>query len=176
MRWLIKKIFYSAFVLLGVMVLVFILFQGMGDPARLVMGQTGDQKTLDNIRKDLNLDKPKWKQLVLYLNDVSPVGIHSTDEIKTKALKGFFIGGRTRLGFKLPYLRKSYQTKKDTLQVLADALPGTLVLASTAMLIACFFGILLGVLAAIKKDTWLDGTAVFASIAGISAPSFLWRF
>lgn len=172
MRWLIKKIFYSAFVLLGIMVLVFILFQGMGDPARLVMGQTGDQKTLDNIRKDLNLDKPKWKQLVLYLNDVSPVGIHSTDEIKTKALKGFFIGGRTRLGFKLPYLRKSYQTKKDTLQVLADALPGTLVLASTAMLIACFFGILLGVLAAIKKDTWLDGTAVFASIAGISAPSF----
>jgi peptide/nickel transport system permease protein len=31
---------------------------------------------------------------------------------------------------------------------------------------------LLGILAAIKKDTWVDGTAVFASIAGISAPSF----
>jgi ABC-type dipeptide/oligopeptide/nickel transport system permease component len=40
------------------------------------------------------------------------------------------------------------------------------------MLFATIFGILLGVLAAIKKGTWLDTSALFASIAGISAPSF----
>jgi peptide/nickel transport system permease protein len=56
--------------------------------------------------------------------------------------------------------------------VLAEALPGTLVLAFAAMLLATVFGILLGVLSAVRKDTWMDTGAVFSSILGISAPSF----
>jgi len=159
-------------VLLGVVVLVFFMFQGFGDPARLIVGQTGDKKTMDNIRKDLYLDQPKWKQFFLYLNDVSPICIHTKTDIEKKELNGFFIGGATKLGFKVPYLRKSYQTKKSVGTVLMEALPGTLLLALAAMLFATIVGIFLGVLAAVKKDTWLDTTAVFASIAGISAPSF----
>ena len=156
----------------GVLALVFVMFQGFGDPARLIVGQTGDKKTLDNIRKDLYLDQPKWKQFLLYVNDVSPIAIHSKDDIKKKNLKGFFVGGEKKIGIKIPYLRKSYQTKKDTTAVLAEALPATLILALTAMLFACFFGILLGILSAIKKDTWIDKTSIIVSIAGISAPSF----
>lgn len=148
------------------------MFQGFGDPARMIVGQTGDKKTLDNIRSELYLDQPKWKQFVLYVNDVSPICIHSKADIEKKQLKGFFIGGNTKLGLKIPYLRKSYQTKKEVAEVLMEALPGTLILALTAMLFATVVGIFLGVTAAIKKDTWLDGTAVFSSIAGISAPSF----
>lgn len=159
-------------VLLGVVVLVFIMFQGFGDPARMILGQTGDKKTLDNIRSELYLDQPKWKQFVLYVNDVSPICIHNKADIEKKQLKGFFIGGNTKLGLKIPYLRKSYQTKKEVGEVLMEALPGTLILALVAMLFATVVGIFLGVTAAIKKDTWLDGTAVFSSIAGISAPSF----
>src|ERR1044071_8701586 len=108
MRFLIKKILYGLLVLLGVVILVFVLFQGFGDPARLVMGQTGDAATQANIRKELYLDQPKWKQFVLYLNDVSPISFHSKEEIKKKELKGFFIGGENKLALKLPYLRKSY--------------------------------------------------------------------
>ena len=167
-----KKIFYGLLVLPGVLALVFVMFQGFGDPARLIVGQTGDKKTLDNIRKDLYLDQPKWKQFILYVNDVSPVAIHSEEDIKKKNLKGFFVGGKNKIGLKVPYLRKSYQTKKDTTAVLAEALPATLILAFIAMLFACFFGILLGVLSAIKKDTWVDKTSILVSIAGISAPSF----
>ena len=148
------------------------MFQGFGDPARLIVGQTGDKKTMDNIRKDLYLDQPKWKQFFLYLNDVSPICIHTKTDIEKKELNGFFIGGATKLGLKVPYLRKSYQTKKSVGSVLMEALPGTLLLALAAMLFATIVGIFLGVLAAVKKDTWLDTTAVFASIAGISAPSF----
>ena len=172
MKHFLKKIFYSILVLLGVVVLVFIMFQGFGDPARMIVGQSGDKKTMDNIRKDLYLDQPKWKQFVLYLNDVSPVCIHDTADIKKKQLKGFFIGSGTKLGLKIPYLRRSYQTKKDVGQVLMEALPGTLLLALAAMLFATIIGILLGVLAAVKKGSWMDTSAVFASIAGISAPSF----
>ena len=169
---ILRKTFYSLLVLLGVVVLVFFMFQGFGDPARLIVGQTGDKKTMDNIRKDLYLDQPKWKQFFLYLNDVSPVCVHTKADIEKKELKGFFIGGDTKLGLKVPYLRKSYQTKKRVGTILMEALPGTLLLAIAAMLFATIVGIFLGVLAAVKKDTWLDTTAVFASIAGISAPSF----
>ena len=172
MNSIFKKIFYALLVLPGVLALVFVMFQGFGDPARLIVGQTGDKKTLDNIRKDLYLDQPKWKQFLLYVNDVSPIAIHSSEDIKKKNLKGFFVGGEKKIGLKIPYLRKSYQTKQDTTSVLAEALPPTLILALTAMIFACFFGILLGVLSAIKKDTWIDKTSILASIAGISAPSF----
>ncbi len=163
-------------VLLGVVVLVFIMFQGFGDPARMIVGQTGDKKTMDNIRKDLYLDQPKWKQFILYINDVSPICVHTKIDIEEKQLKGFFIGGITsafyQAGIKIPYLRKSYQTKKEVGKVLMEALPGTLILAFTAMFCATVIGILLGLTAAVKKGTWLDTTAVFSSIAGISAPSF----
>lgn len=173
MGYFLKKIFYALLVLLGVVMLVFVMFQGFGDPARLIVGQSGDKKTLDNIRKDLHLDAPKWKQFLYYLNDVSPVALHSKEEIAKKQLSGFFFGeGQRQLAIKLPYLGSSYQTKKATTTVLAEALPGTIVLALTAMIFACIFGILLGVLAAVYKDTWIDNTAVFSSIAGISAPSF----
>ncbi len=172
MSYLIKKLCYSILVLFGVVILVFVMFQGFGDPARLVVGQTGDKKTMDNIRKDLYLDQPKWKQFIFYLNDVSPLAIHSGNDIRQKKLKGFFIGGSIKFGIKVPYLRKSYQTKKDTIDVLAEALLGTIVLATAAMLFAVISGIVLGVLSAVKKGTWIDTSAVFASIAGISAPSF----
>ena len=172
MNYLFKKILHAFFVLLGVVMLVFLMFQGFGDPARLIVGQTGDKQTMENIRRDLNLDKPKWKQFVLYLNDVSPVGIHADEEIARKNLHGIFIGGKTKFALKLPYLGRSYQTKKEVTTVLLDALPGTIVLALAAMAFACFGGILLGVLAAVKKDTWIDNTAILSSIAGISAPSF----
>lgn len=159
-------------VLPGVVALVFVMFQGFGDPARLILGQSGDKKTMDNIRKDLYLDQPKWRQFVLYVNDISPIAFHSDDDIKKKNLKGFFIGGKNKLSIKIPYLRKSYQSKKDTWDVLSEALPATIILALTAMLFACIFGILLGVLASIKKGTFWDTSSMIISIAGISAPSF----
>lgn len=163
---------YGLLVLFGVVVLVFFLFQGFGDPARLVIGQTGDSATINNIRKELALDQPKWKQFVLYLNDISPLSIYSQEEIDSRSLKGIFIGGDTKFAIKFPYLRRSYQTRKEVSAVLMEALPGTLVLAFTAMLIATVFGIALGVLAAVKQNTWMDTSAIFASILGISVPSF----
>jgi peptide/nickel transport system permease protein len=158
--------------MLGVVVVVFFLFQGFGDPSRLIMGQRADAATQENIRKELNLDQPKWKQFVLYLNDVSPVSFYKQETIDKKKLRGFFIGGETKLAFKAPYLRRSYQTKKEVWQVLTEALPGTLLLAIAAMLFATVTGIFLGVVAAVKKDTWMDTGAIFTSILGISAPSF----
>ncbi len=172
LSYILKRLIFGLLVLLGVEILVFFLFQGFGDPARLVLGQTGDSATIRNIRKELYLDQPKWKQFVFYINDVSPVCIHTKKDIENKKLKGIFIGSETRFGLKVPYLRRSYQSKRDVLDVLIDALPGTMILAFSAMLIATVLGILLGVLAAVKQNTWWDTSAVFTSVLGISAPSF----
>ena len=172
MSGLLKKSFYALLVLPGVVALVFVMFQGFGDPARLIAGQSGDKKTMDNIRKDLYLDQPKWKQFLHYINDVSPLAIHTKEEIEKKSLIGFFLGGHKKLALKIPYLGKSYQTKKNTADVLMEALPATLVLTLTAMIFACIFGISLGVIAAVKKGTFIDTAAITGSIAGISAPSF----
>jgi ABC-type dipeptide/oligopeptide/nickel transport system permease component len=158
--------------MLGVVVIVFFLFQGIGDPARLVVGQTGDEATLKNIRKELYLDQPKYKQFLFYLRDISPLAVHSAREIEEKKLSGIFIGRENRFGIKIPYLRRSYQSKRPVLDILTDALPGTLLLALAAMLFATITGIFLGIIAAIKKGSWLDSTAVFSSVIGISAPSF----
>ena len=143
-----KKFIYGILVMAGVVVVVFFLFQGFGDPSRLVLGQTADASTQQNIRKELYLDQPRWKQFVLYVNDVSPISIHSNEEIKQKQLRGVFIGGQTNLAIKMPYLRRSYQSKRDVSDVLMEALPGTILLAAAAMLIAVLIGIPLGILAA----------------------------
>src|SRR5436190_1130546 len=172
LRYIAKKLLYGLLVLVGVVVLVFFLFQGFGDPSRLIMGQSGDSTTQANIHKELYLDQPKWKQFIFYLNDVSPICLHSKEEIQSKHLKGIFIGGQKRVGIKIPYLRKSYQSKREVWSILMQALPGTLLLAVAAMFIAVLIGIPLGVVAAVKQNTWLDTSAIFSSIIGISAPSF----
>ena len=94
------------------------------------------------------------------------------DEIAAKKLDGIFIGGENKFAIKTPYLRRSYQSKRDVWDILMEALPGTILLAFSAMLIATLIGIPLGVLAAVKRNTWMDTSAVFTSIIGISAPSF----
>jgi peptide/nickel transport system permease protein len=178
LRYIARKILYGLLVLMGVVVLVFFLFQGFGDPSRLVMGQSGDSTTQANIRKELYLINEKgepiskFKQFLFYLNDVSPLSMYSKEEINKKSLKGIFIGGNTKFGIKVPYLRKSYQSKREVGSILMQALPGTLLLAAAAMFIAILIGIPLGVMAAVKQNTWLDTSAVFSSIIGISAPSF----
>lgn len=177
-KYIIKKLLYGILVLIGVVVLVFFLFQGFGDPSRIVMGQSGDSTTQANIRKELYLinDKgeniPKIKQFLFYLNDVSPICFHSKEDIEKKKLRGLFIGNENKLGLKIPYLRKSYQSKREVGTILMQALPGTLMLAFAAMFIAILIGIPLGVMAAVKQNTWLDTSAIFSSIIGISAPSF----
>lgn len=168
-RFIIKKISYGFLVMTGVVVIVFFLFQGFGDPTRLIIGQTGDSATINNIRKELGLDKPKTKQFALYLNDISPLGFYTLSERKEKNIKGFFIG---EFGIKIPYLRQSYQSKKNVSDILIEALPQTIILASASMLIAIVFGIVLGVIAAVKQNTWLDTGSIFVSVVGISAPSF----
>ncbi|WP_346321041.1 ABC transporter permease [Chitinophaga sp. YIM B06452] len=174
-RFFLRKLGYGILVLLGVVIVIFLLFNVLpADPARLTLGQRTDLTSLENVRKELHLDQPKSIQFLLYLNDLSPLGIHTRQELK-ESLNGvalFSTGGNKALVLKTPYLRRSYQGKKDVWEILMEALPGTLVLALAAMIFATVAGIALGILSAVKQNTWMDTGAVFASVIGISAPSF----
>lgn len=174
-RYLFRRLRYSVLVLWGVVTLVFFLFHVLpADPARLTMGQRSDLKSIENARKALHLDKPVAYRYLLFLNDLSPVGILSA-QAKSEGAKGFTLiplGKERTLSLKYPNLGRSYRSNRLVTEILWAVLPNTAVLALSALAFATFFGILLGVLAAVKKGSWLDTSSLVASIAGISMPSF----
>lgn len=175
LHFLARRIRYSLLVLWGVVTLVFFLFNVLpGDPARLVMGQRSDIASVENVRHEMNLDKPLWQRYLIYINDLLPISINHnnpTEQQKYHYTKLVPLDSRC-LVLKWPYLGRSYRTQKEVNVVLGEALPGTMILALCAMAFATVIGILLGVLAAVKKNTWLDTSAIAASVAGISMPSF----
>ncbi len=174
--YLARRLRYSIFVLLGVVTFIFFLFNVLpADPARLTMGQRSDMASVANARKALNLDKPMLTRYLLYLNDISPLSINGRDSATRQEYPYFSLLPVSRsnaLALKWPHLGRSYRTRKEVSAILADALPGTALLAVVAMSFATLLGILLGVLAALKKNTWVDTSAIAASVAGISMPSF----
>ncbi|MBD3750284.1 MAG: ABC transporter permease [Sphingobacteriales bacterium] len=175
-KYLLRKIVYGLAVLAGVVVIVFFLFNILpADPARMTQGQRSDVQSLEAVRKEFGLDKPVPVQFLYYINDLSPIGIHGSDEAAQKKyhyLKLFNVSATQALVLKFPYLRRSYQTKREVTSILVETVPNTFILALSAMIMATFLGILLGVLAAVYKDTWIDQSALAGSILGISAPSF----
>jgi peptide/nickel transport system permease protein len=169
--FLLRRVLYSLLILWGVATLVFLLFNVLpGDASRLTLGQRSDLASIEATRKALNLDKPLGVRYGLFLNDLSPVG--SIPDSGRAGLRIAKLNKDHSLALKYPYLGRSYRTRREVSTVLAEALPGTIVLALTAMLIATVFGLGLGVLAALKKDTIFDTGAIAASVAGISMPSF----
>lgn len=175
-KYIIQKLVYGFAVLLGVVVVVFFLFNILPtDPARMTQGQRSDVQSLEAVRKEFGLDKPISVQFLYYINDLSPLAIHPSDSSSKKTyhyIPLFKVSSSNTLALKFPYLRRSYQTKRDVTNILAETVPNTLILAFGAMLFATLIGIALGVLAAVYKDTWIDQTAIAGSILGISAPSF----
>lgn len=172
-RFLISKIGYSIIVLWGVVTLVFLLFNALpADPARLTMGQRTDLASIANARHELNLDKPVFTRYLFYLNDLSPVSLYHSNSKNGIPEWTSFNTKSYSLVIKPPYLGRSYRTRRGVNEMLGEALPGTFLLAITAMLFATIIGIGLGILAAIKKNTWIDTSALTASVAGISMPSF----
>lgn len=167
----------------GVITIVFFLFNVLpGDPARMMLGQNASKEQIDAINKDIGRDKPVFVQYVLYLNDISFFSLHETenhespfflDERKySSAVKLFPVSSTKKIVFKIPYLRRSYITRRPVADILVDTLPETAVLAFAAMLLASVIGILLGILSAVKKGTWLDTGSLFFAVLGMSGPSF----
>ncbi|WP_299257788.1 ABC transporter permease [uncultured Aquimarina sp.] len=175
------KFGYSLLTLLGVITVIFLLFTILpGDPAQMMMGQNENKEQLDIINRKYGFDLPTSTQYRYYLNDLSPISFHSTKEddfsyFDSKKYSGIslFIINDTKTVFKYPYLRESFQKNgKKVSQVIKETLPNTAVLAVSAILIAIFLGISMGIVSALTKDRWPDRLIQLVSTIGMSVPSF----
>ncbi len=182
-NYILKRLWYGVLVLLGVLTLIFFLFNVLpGDPARMMLGQRADIASVEAINKELGRDKPLTTQYVTFLNDVSPIAYFNTvntsgsfyyDKDKYGSIiKLPLFSTKHVLAFKKPYLRTSYQTKRPVTSILAEAFVPTIVLAVVAMIFATIIGIILGIFSAIYKDGLFDKLALIISILGMSLPSF----
>ncbi len=181
-NFLIKRLIYSFLILWGVITLIFFLFNILpGDPAKMMMGQRSDVSTIESIRKELGLDRSKGMQYLKYLNDLSPISVHNEkntesyfylDTTKYGSTKLFHISPEVVVILKTPYLRRSYQSKKLVSEIIRETIPNTFILALTSIIFATILGIFLGVIAAIKKDSFFDRASLFFSAFGMSLPSF----
>lgn len=120
-----------------------------------MVGDNADAKTKQAIIQKYGLDRPLYQQYASYLNGISPLGW------KEGALK-----------LKSPDLGISYQTDQPVSAMIAAHWGGSAILATAALIFAIVIGISLGLIAALKKDTFWDRLIVSVSVIGISAPSF----
>jgi peptide/nickel transport system permease protein len=181
-KFIFKKIFEGFLVLFGVVTVIFFLFNVLpGDPASVMLGQRANKDAIEAINRDLGRDKPLITQYFMYLNDLSPISFHNADDrnsayyldtSKYSYQKLFSLGESEVMVTKMPYLRRSYITKRKVSEVITDTLPETAVLALSSIIVASIFGIFLGIVAAVKKDTFFDRLALVLSALGMSAPAF----
>jgi peptide/nickel transport system permease protein len=147
-RYVLKRFVLMIPTLLGVAVLVFVLLRVLpGDVVemRFASGQNQfvDQKMLDAERAKLGLDKPIWQQFVVYL------------------------AGLVRLDF-----GRSMWTGSPISEEIKLRFALSLQLALMATLVATVLAIPLGIVAALRQDTWVDYFVRIFSIAGLAMPSF----
>ncbi len=182
-RFIIRRLLYGFLVLLGVISINFFLFNILpGDPARMMLGQRADIASVAAINKDLGRDKPVMTQFFNYLNDLSPLSFHNArdpesywylDHSKyTHFVTLLPLGHSDVMVLKKPYLRRSYQSKKQVGEILMDGFVNTFILAMVAMTFAIIFGIIFGIICAVNKNTWIDRLALLFSVLGMSLPSF----
>ena len=178
-----SKLGYGLCTLFGVVTVVFLLFNVLpGDPARMLLDERQDDSQLQAIRKKYGFDKPLSTQYIYYLNDLSPISFHSTDTENNSSLESgnytvffqFSLNSTIDIALKVPYLRRSFQKNgKPVTEIITETLPNTAILAISAIGIALFLGVLLGVLSALHKDRILDRITAVISTFGMSLPSFL---
>lgn len=176
--YVVRKLLYGLAVLWGVATLVFFLFNILpGDPAQMMLGQRADQESVDAIREELGLNQSLGKQYVDYLNDLVPISFYDVSKGEEKLsnvapyLRLATIGS-TAVVLKAPYLRMSYQSKREVSSILGEALPNTLLLAVVSISIAFILGLAIGILTAVLNTDFLNKLTLFITTIGMSLPSF----
>ena len=158
---------------------VFFLFNVLGDPAQMMVDQNASQAQIAKIQQKYGFDLPTYRQFLYFLNDLSPLSIHSTQTgdfsyYSQNKYGGYALNlGSVALVLKRPYLRTSYQRQgKRVSDIIAETLPNTFILALSSIGIAIVLGMILGVLAGYFKGSSLDSSLLLLSTLGMSVPSF----
>lgn len=139
-----KTLTSIAVTMLGLLLVTFVIGRVMPiDPVLSVVGESATKATYDAARASMGLDKPVVVQFVIYIWDV---------------MHGDF-------GYSL-------LTARPVAQDIARVFPATLELATLGTMVGVFLGVPLGVLAAVRRGTWIDQIARIVALVGYSMPIF----
>jgi peptide/nickel transport system permease protein len=143
-RFILRRLAGLVLVLVGVSIITFALSQLVPvDPAASALGQNAREEQIAAYRKELGLDRPAVLQYFSYV-------------------------GRVLQGD----LGKSIRTRRPVADDLRDFFPATLELSVAAMIVAMILGIALGIVAAIRRNSLIDGLARMFALVGGSLPIF----
>ena len=141
--YLIKRVVHSVLVLVGVLIIVFLVGHGIGDPAKLMLPPEAPMEQYLALRKQLGLDDPLYVQF-----------------------------GRAASGWVTGNFGESLWQRVPSLPVAIQRVPATLYLASVTMLIAIPTAIILGTISAVRPRSIADRALTVLSLAGVSTAEF----
>ena len=145
LRYIFKRILMMIPVLLGVLFLVFTMNEiSPGDPAAMIAGDAASVEVVEQIREDLGLNKPLP---VRFFNYTKNLVLHGD-------------------------LGTSYKTKRPVLDEVMDRLPTTILLSLTSAAFAVLLSIPIGIISAIKQNTWIDNLLMVLALIGVAMPAF----
>lgn len=143
-KYIIKRLLLLIPVLIGVSVVVFIVMHAFtADPAANILGQHAKADQIEALRQELGLKNPLYVQYWDFFK---------------KAVQGD--------------LGQSLFTKTSVTKELLSRFPATIELAFAAVLFAALFGITIGILSAVKKNTIIDYAGMVTALIGVSMPIF----
>ncbi|MBW2613443.1 MAG: ABC transporter permease [Deltaproteobacteria bacterium] len=144
LSYILRRILILIPTLLGVSIIVFLMLQAMpGDPAELLLGERATDKALFEIREHLGLNEPLYVQYGLFLK---------------RLMKGD--------------LGETIWTRQKVWTEVKQRFPATIELAVVALFIACFFGVILGIISATRQYSLFDYISMLGALAGVSMPIF----
>jgi len=142
-RFLIGRLFQGLLVLLALYTITFFLAKAMpGEPFTSEKNVSAETKA--NIRKLYGLDQPLWKQYFVY-----PKNIITEGSFGVSTSKGRPVG-----------------------DIIAQSFPNSLLLGLCALGFAIGIGVPIGVLSAVRRNSWVDWTCMAVAMIGICVPSF----
>jgi len=143
-QYVLKRLLSTLPVLIGISLLLFFMLRMLpGDPAQVLAGQMASQEDIKNIRQQLGLDKPIFVQYGIFLSRLAKLD-----------------------------LGRSARTQSPVIKEIWARLPNTVLLAVTAITLACLFGIPAGIISAVRPYTWIDYLFTSMALFGISMPVF----
>jgi ABC-type dipeptide/oligopeptide/nickel transport system permease component len=142
-RFIIIRLLQTVASLIGISILIFVLVRASGDPTMLMRTATTTEAEITNIKEQLGLDKSAPQQYWIFITNIV----------------------RADLG-------DSLIKRRPVTEMIGESLPNTLKLGLAAFVISIILAVLLGVLAATRRDGWLDNGVKFLAILGQALPGF----
>lgn len=143
--YLIKRILATIPVMLFVAVFIFLLLRlTPGDPAAMIAGDFATDAQIAEIRRELGLEEPLWRQFLIWFGNV----LH------------FELGD-------------SFYYKKQVSELILNRIEPTFSLSLLTILLTVSIAVPLGTLAAFRQGSWFDRTIMGFSVLGFSVPVFV---